>query len=453
MLFRIRSLALKKTALTATALTAIAGSVFFGHAALAQNVQTAPGKDPRRAGAAKVTQQTGPEAAKVNDGDGDSEQMHNAFQPKGVELGAFLLLPKIETDALYSSNLFATEHDAKSDMVGVVRPEFRLRSRFATHAVNVFGNMEVKRHRRYKTDDTVDGRLVADGRYDLSSTDELNGQADFTYRNEDRGSPDSVAGAKPTPTSAYVATLGSKQKFGRFTIKPELELARRTFEDTKTSSGVNINNTDRNRVEIEGQVTASYELFPGYAWVVATSVNSRRYDDRLDDAGYNRSSHGWRADTGVGLDLTDLVRGDLLVGYLSQNYEDVRLKDPAGFSVRATLNWTPTKLTLVVPALERSVQETTLTNASGIVRTAASLLVRHEYARNVLLTGNLSYSYDKFEGSNRIDSTYEARARATYAFTPEVHLGGEARYKLRDSNASNSSYDQTVISMRLALQM
>lgn len=446
MLYRLRSSIPNKTALAAAV-----GAAFFSHAAFAQTVQTAPGADPRRAGTAKVTQETGPEAAKP--GDSDSERMDNAFQPKGFELGSFLLLPKIETDAIYSSNLFATEHDAKSEYVAIVRPEFRLRSRFATHAVNVFGNLEVKRHRRYKSDDTVDGRLVADGRYDLSSTDELTAQTDFTYRNEDRGSPDAVGGAEPTPTAAYTAKLAGKHKFGRFTFKPEVEVARRTFEDVDTSGGGRINNSDRNRVEIEGQVTGSYEMFPGYAWVVAASANSRRYDDRLDDQGYDRSSRGWRVDTGVGLDLTDLVRGDLLVGYLSQNYNDARLSDPSGFSVRATLNWTPTKLTLVVPALERSVQETTLANASAIVRTSASVLVRHEYARNVLLTGNLSYSYDKFEGSTRADSTYEARARATYAFTPEVHLGGEARYKVRDSNAQNSSYDQTVIGLRLSLQM
>ena len=65
--------------------------------------QTAPGQDPRKAhSGARVTTETnlGTDDERRKD---DSERMHESYDPKGIELGSFLLLPKLELDTLFTA--------------------------------------------------------------------------------------------------------------------------------------------------------------------------------------------------------------------------------------------------------------------------------------------------------------------------------------------------------------
>jgi hypothetical protein len=430
---------------------AVAATLAVSGATLAQTANPLQREDQRRPSGARVTSETGPNAEKL--GDSDTERLHDAFQPRGIELGQFLMLPKVELDTVFTDNLYATERNAKSEMVGIARTEVRARSRMPVHMLNLSANVDARRHATYSRDDAVDGRVGFDGRYDLSRTDEVTGLFDLAYRHEDRGSPDDAGGLKPTPTLAVTGRTGAKFDFGRISLRPSVTAVRRTYDDVTAAGGRTINNSDRDRVELEGQMAVYNEVFAGYAVVLAATANSRRYDDTVDDLGFRRSSTGWRLETGVGVDLTNILRGEFLVGYQKQDYEDRRFGEQAGPTVRASFNWTPTTLTLVVPSLARTIEETTLANASGTVRTTASVLVRHEYARNVLLTGTVSFFQDVFEGVNRTDDNYEARGRVTYALMPEVHVSSELRYRIRESNTVNNSYDQATILFRLGLQL
>lgn len=409
-------------------------------------------RDPRRLpNSANVTKEANPE--RDVQGRDDEDRVADAYQPEGIELGSFLLLPQLETDVMYNTNVFAQENDGKSDFITRIAPELKLRSRFATHAVNVTARAEQFLFKTYSQDNHLDAGVTVDGRYDLARGSELTDLFDIAQRYEDRGSPDASDGKRPTRTRSLLNNFGGKHQAGRYTFSGELATARRVFDDVTTESGSIINNSDRDRWENSLTLRGGYEMFPGYSAVVEVSGNNRRYDDQLDDAGFNRSSTGYRAATGIGVDISQLIRGDFLVGYYHQDYRDARLKDPSGLSFRAIFNWTPSRLTVIVPSLERTVLETTQGSSSAMVRSSVSLLVRHEYQRNIVLTGVGSVNYDEFEGINRSAWTYEARGRVVYAFNPEVYVGGEIGYRLRDSELAGQSYQQLVTLARLGLRM
>ena len=174
-------------------------------------------------------------------------------------------------------------------------------------------------------------------------------------------------------------------------------------------------------------------------------MTSRRTATALTD--------GYRAEMGVGVDISQLLRGDFLVGYLQQDYRDSRFTNPRGVSVRSTFNWTPDKLTIIVPQLERSVSETTTAGASSLVTTTGSVLVRHEVARNILASGFLSAAHEASSGISQNDWLYEGRAKLTYSFAPEVYVGGELAYKYKDANVDSLGYRQGVAMLRLGLQL
>lgn len=409
------------------------------------------GSDPRKQRlGANVTKETNPQSSIDN---GDEKLVEDSYQAKGIELGSFLLLPQIETELSYNSNVFAQSNNKKSDFISKVSPELVVRSRFVNHALNFVMHADQVNYKQFHEDDHLDMFAIADGRYDFSRTWEANGFLRGFQRYEDRGSPDAAGGKHPTFTSGASGRTGTKLQAGRYTFSGNIALDRLMFQDSATSSGATINNTDRNRWETSVEGRGSYEIFPGYAAVISAQGNRRQYDDKVDDNGYNRSSAGWRLMSGIGVDISQLIRGDFLVGYMSQDYEDTRLNDPKGISVSSTFNWTPSRVTVVVLSLERTTLETTTVKASGMVRTGGSVMVRHEALRNLVLTGTGSVYLDKFEGAGQENWTYDTRARATWALGPKIYLGGELGYRKRTSNVASSVYDQAIVALRLGLRI
>lgn len=411
---------------------------------------TAPTQDPRRAGGAKITTDPNP-PTNIKESD-DTEQLADRYQPKGITLGKFLLLPKVEIDQTFNDNIYATQNNTKSDFITIVRPEATLRLKEPNYTWNTNLQVEFNQYWKYTDDNNVQGRLATDGMYEINRNVELSGSYIFSALSEDRGSDDAIQGKEPTKMRLNDGRLGGKIHQGRYTFGLDAGATSYSYDDVPTSTG-KIDNSDRDRTQYLVSGRASYEIFPGYAAVLAASVNQRNYDRATDRSGFNRDSSGYRVEGGVGVDLAETIRGDFLIGYLSQDYKDKRFQDPAGLAFKASFNWTPSRLTLVVPTLERSIQETTILNASGMVRSSATLLVRHEYARNILLTGFGGVYYDEFQGLNRTSILYELRGRVTYAFNENVFVSGELAHRTKDSELSGRSFSQNFIGLRLGLQM
>lgn len=434
---------------------ALAGCIGVAAPAFAQintGGSTAPEIDKRRAASgAKITAEVAPEEKGA--GAGDERRMSDSYQPKGIDLGMFLLLPKWENGMSANSNIYATRSDVKSDFYWTSSPEFSLRSRFSQHELNLRASAERVTYWQEKRNNQTNYSVDAGGRYDVQPGVEATLFTQYYSRHEDRSSPDEAGGVEPTPIQGFVSRLGVKQEMGRFTLSGDITSQRLTFDPVATSTGSIIPNQDRDRWEFEGKVRGAYELSPGYAFVVQASANSRQYDDAFDRNGYDRSSRGYRVEAGVGVDISKLLRGDFLLGYLQQNYKDARLTDPSGLSVRASFNWTPDKLVVVVPALERVVAETTRLGSSSLVQTTGSVLVRYEAARNILLTAYGAATYGENEGLPETNWTYEARLRGTYSFTPEFFVGAEAAQKTKIVSNDDGGYNQSVFTLRLGLQL
>ena len=409
-------------------------------------------EDARRAhSGAKVTFETNP--GNKDTANSDSERVNESYQAKGYELGKFLLLPKVEVDEVYNSNIFAAQSNNKADTITVIRPELKLRSRFTEHELTCTVVAENFRYKSFSHDDRTELEGNVDGRYDFSSHTQATLFTSLYSRHEDRGSPDDARGLEPTPTRGSNNRLGLKHQFNRLTIVGQVEANRFGFGNVTGSDGSMTVNSDRNRWEFLARERASYEIFPGYAAVVEVSENTHVFDRDQDRNGYNRNNSGYRTEAGIGVDISELVRGDFLVGYYQQNYKDSRFQDPSGLSWRATFNWTPTKLTIVIPSFERTVTETTTQQASALVRNVFSVTVRHELQRNIILTGTGSVSYDQLSGVGGQNAwNYEGRAKAIYAFTREFYVGAEIGYKTKNSQLADGGYRQLTSMVRLGVQ-
>lgn len=417
----------------------------------AQNAREAE-RDPRRANASTIV--ANPDKSPTSDDvKKDGERMDPSYQAEGVQLGSFLLLPKAEVDQVFNDNIYARGQDEKDDFITVYRPELALNSQFATHALNFLLSAEDHHYAAHNSEDHFDYKAYANGRLDVSSNTEIYGYGQYLNRSESRSSPDDAGGVSPTEVHTADAQLGAKHRIGSYVFSAEGLVSHMDFENVRTSNGTLISNADRERTEYTAKVRGLYEMFPSYGAVLEVGANQRDYAQEADSDGYKRSSTGQNILTGVAVDVSSLVRGDVLVGYMRQDYDDPRLQTVQGPMVRAVLNWTPTPQALIVSSLESSVSETTSTNVSGIRRLSGNLLGRYELRRNVLLSGFFGVTQEDYEGSSQEAMITDMWARASYAFNSNVYVSAQAEHTIRSVENGTGEYDQTTMLLRLGLQM
>lgn len=396
---------------------------------------------------ASITKEQNPAADA--EGRDDSQRVDDSYQPRGIEWGKFLLFPAIEMDTSWTDNIFATTDDARSDRFIRVTPSMRLRSRFTRHELNLYGELEKFAFDRYTNDDRLNGTVTADGKLDIEKGWEATANLSYVDRAEDRSSPDVAQGLHPANTYTLSGQANTRLQQGRMLYQGGISFSQIDIGNAVRAAGGIIDNSGRDRMEYEATGRVGYEIFPNYYALVEGAVNSRDYDNRITGTTFKRSSDGYRVESGIGIDVTDLIRGDFLVGYMSQSYDNPAFSDPSGLSFRARFNWTPSRMTVIVPSFERTVQETVRTGTSGIVRTGTGLTVRHEFARNFVGTFIGNVAYENYESSADDSWSYDARLRGIYAISREFYVGAEARYRQRDTDTGISSYKQTTLMFRV----
>lgn len=458
-MFRSSAKFLGRTTLGVIAvLGAFAASLLIGGPASAQPASTftdgstTSGTDPRRL---RNTSRVAGEILTDNDpaASPDERRLADEYQPKGVEMGSYLVYPEASTGMSRNNNIYATRGGTIGDWISKNQVGFRAQSRFDTHALNFSGELEKVWYMREVSNNQINARLRADGRYDLQRGTEFTAAATAYQDHEDRGSPDATGGRVPTPILGNSQSVGGKTTSGVWIHSAELNRLQLKFDDID-GNGTKIRNSLRDRSEYKVNARSAYEIFPGYYAVGVVSANKRDYEAPISLGGVNRDSQGYAGYAGAGVDLSQLVRGDFLVGYLRQDYTSPALRDPSGFAIKSSLNWTPDRQTLIVPAIDREVLESSSQRVSGILRTSFSVLARREVQRNIILTGYASVNQDKYIGTDEPSYGFEVKASITYAFTREFYTQFESGHRQRfaDSTAIVAPFNQTVTTLRFGLR-
>lgn len=429
----------------------IASGTLFAGAAFAETIRDEDNKAAGRPKEEVRKQEKGLRPPKEVLEESDQASAPDAYQPKGVDLGSFLLLPKVEVTEGYSNNIYATQYDRIGDWATLVKPEVSLKSRFDRHELGVVGRLQHNEYRNYDKENVTNAFASVNGRYDVTERDNVNASLSYVSDHEDRGSPDNAGGNRPTPFSYLTFNGSGVMTTGRVTSSLGFTAAQRQWEDVVRDGGI-VPTHLRNRTDYEEKLREGYEFFPGYSALLEGVLNQRRYVHDADQFGNNRDSDGWRLSTGLGVDLSNLVRGDFLIGRFHQNYKDDNLMDPSGTFVKAAFNWTPTRMTTVIPTIERSVEETTAARVAALVRTATAVTVRHELERNVILNASAGYARDEQKGGGLTANTTDAGLRATYLFTPEVYTALEAKTQHKLTNLDGAGFNRNTFMLTLGLQ-
>ncbi|MGR8934986.1 MAG: outer membrane beta-barrel protein [Gammaproteobacteria bacterium] len=391
---------------------------------------------------------------------------------KGIRVRSFTVVPSIEIAEEYIDNVYRQQTNRQSDFLERLTPRIDIESMWSRHALGLSANSNMAFYNDHSREDYQNFNLDLHGRIDVRRNSYATLQGGMSRQIQLRGSPDDRFGNEPTIFYNYFGVFDYYHRFNRLSANIGHRIDYFTFNDVgganaATEQSLNIppdvnaeeeafylHNTDRNFVANATHLRLGYLLKTGYEAFIRGTYIWKVYDQTVDDFGYRRSSDGYGVDAGVGFDLTAVLKGDVFVNYLYQNYDDPRLSNTSGVGGGIDLVWTPTRLTTVKASFVSRIDETSLAGVSGYYSRMFTLGVDHELRRNIVLSARAGYGNNSYNGSQvningapvygntqRNENIYLAGASVKYLINRNFYARAYYDFFKRDVNIAGSNYD------------
>ena len=374
------------------------------------------------------------------------------FDPRGIRLGTFVLLPEVEFGTSYLSNVFRTTQP-RSDVTFDVRPTIRLVSNWRVHALEFRATGSFSRFNEFTTENDRAYTLESRARLDLTRRTSLEALAARDVTQESRSSinaPSAAANRADVTTDRFAAALN--HRFNRLSLQLRGSVADVAYGPSDSLGGGTIANSDRDVRITEEVLRAAWEFKPTLFTFIETAVNQRVYKMPSLTDGILRDSTGERYRVGVSFGNTSQrLRGEISTGYGTQRPDDTRLREISGVLFDANLAWRYSALTSFLFTAKTDVSETTLANSGGAFSRQFGLEARHGFRRNVIGNAGVSYTTSSYEGVSLRENELRTFAGLEYFVSREVTLFGKYQHTAFESDDRTRNYnaDEVRVGVRI----
>ncbi|HEY9217554.1 MAG TPA: outer membrane beta-barrel protein [Phenylobacterium sp.] len=366
------------------------------------------------------------------------ERARPQYEAVGARVGAFKIYPSVDASLEYNDNVFARDTQTVDDLLVRLTPELDVQSDWSRHMLAAFARARLERYSNYSSENTDDWAIGVNGVLEINRAAALSAELEASHRSEAR-----TAARTPSRSAERVEYDETRAEFGaRWTgprVKLEGDAAWSTFDygDVLARPGVTIDQDFRDHEVFGVRGRASLAVSPRIA-----AYGEVRADEREFDEAPERDSTGYEALVGLDVDLTRLIRGELAVGYVNRDYVDIGGVD--GLALRGQLEWFPTGLTTVTGIVTRTVEEAGVVGAPAVLATNFDLRLDHELLRNLILTGELGFYNDDFQGGSRADRRSRYATSATWFLNRRVGLNFGIEQIRQESTGLNAAEDYRV---------
>lgn len=370
-----------------------------------------------------------------------------------INVGSFLLTPKLIVEQQYNSNIYATEDDEEGDFISVARPSIGIEKSVRDHQFNLTAETEILRYWENSSENQVNGNAQFDARLTalrgLFLPFKLSYGVDHRQRNRERSV---VQADEPLRYKTFDTEAGVEYQPNRFFLGLYGRYTNRRYDNGTTATGVPVIREDGDNDTYGGRVSVRYDAPREWQPFASLSVNHSDYERRSFDgasfSGVARDNTVYRALAGLAFKYKGLLSGNFALGRDRRDYTDDTISDVSATAAEAFIEWNPTEKTALSLTVSRSTEEDNEINA-GLIDTKAGLLLNHELQSDLFLQARTQYENENFESSSREDHYYEGSLGIYYALSPRLQIGTDLVQRMRDSNREDASFDQTAIMFRL----
>jgi len=383
-----------------------------------------------------------------------TSRAHPETAAQGINAGGWQIFPRVGVTESYNDNIYATNSALFSDFITNVAPDVQFRTNWNNNSIALDANSSSNFYTKHTTENTTDYSVTGNGRFDITRQEYLAVRGGYSFLHEDRTSPNNSFGILPTTFGLTDGEVEYFDKFNRLSLTANGVFNKFNYNNVGNGSGGFILNTDRSRAEYTGSVRLGYELRSLLEVYVKGTGSDRSYDHKVSSDGFERSSTGYTATSGMALDMGGITFGEIGVGYMARSYQDPRFLSVSGVTASAAVTWNVTTLTTVRLSAQRSIEETIAAGSSGFVASTGSLTIDHELLRNLLLNLSGGVDYNKYQqDAGRTDLVPKASVGATYSMNRNLTLSAKYSYRNQEDSSPTLSFTQNLALVRLTLQL
>ena len=382
----------------------------------------------------------------------DREVEENPYDAVGVRFGTFILKPSIESGVTATSNA-----DFSADGSEAVLSETTLRlnaaSDWSSHSatIDAFGTFR-KTLSGQEVDDVAGG---VDADLELELGNEYRARGTFTYSAapESAASPVVIVDAADEPIRQTVGgTLGLEKDMGKARFGLTGGISHDSYGDADLESGGVLSQRDRDATLYSVAFRAGYEISPALTPFVETEVGRNLYDQEVDSAGFQRSSDRYAVRGGLELDMGEKLSGELSAGWITEDFDDLRLEPLSTPTFEADLTWSPQRGTDVTLAAATILEGTTTPGESGSVLYAGDIEIERQIRANLTGNANFGAGWRNYSQSDEYDLILSAEASLTWWLSRYAGVVTRARYETVSSNQPDRDAETNSIFLGLKVQ-
>ncbi|GAA0561170.1 outer membrane beta-barrel protein [Rhizomicrobium electricum] len=384
---------------------------------------------------------------------GVMDRARPAYDAKGIPLGGFRLFPALNTSASFDDNVFKTA-DALSDWFFTISPAARLKSQWGRHFLELYSGLNYYNYQTYTKENLTDWNIGTDGKLDISRSANMSANVFYGQMHELWSAPNNVAGYQAAPnryfqTHVDVSSVYQPNRLG-FGLGGVFD--NYNWTTTPVSGGGVFYNDDRDNNEFQAYAKAYYDFSPGYSGYLKVSYDERDFNLYTDRSGLHRSSHGYRVDAGVNLQISHLISGEVYVGYMQQNFA-ASLADVSGIDFGAQLDWYVSPVLTAHLSGSRSLDNVVLSGVSVADNKNVTFSADYEFRPNVIVQGRVAYTNTRYVGSGRTDDYPSVGIGVMYLVNRYVSLNVNYNYSERSTDTPALAYTDNTVSIGLALHI
>jgi hypothetical protein len=380
----------------------------------------------------------------------------SVLQPDGLPVGVMRLYPRVGVGGLYSDNVFANDEFEESDWAAEYLAEAVLRSDTSRYFAELGARGNFARFDDYNQNDYDNGKLWFSGETDLTGTNNAGFNLSYSGLTEPRTSANNAPGSLEL-TEYSVTEISGLYNYQPSRLYMRLDGRYRffDFDDVDTLTG-EVDNADRDRKMLDFGTRIGYDIGDNYGLFLEGRIDNVDYDQTFDDQGFERNYDGYNVRLGTELKLSGLIMGEFFLGYLSRDFDDPRYDDVDGLDYGAAIDYVITNLTTLKIGGSRTTDPTTVTDASTILNSRASLGIDYELRRNLVLQVEFEFENEDYEGIAREDDNKIFSLAAQYRMNRNFWLTAGFRHWDRDispSSAGGREFTTNEVTIDVTYQM
>lgn len=381
------------------------------------------------------------------------ERSRPDYETDGLKWGAWTLNPKLDVGFEFNNNIFATATLPENDVIGVVAPFISIESNWSVHSLVLEGDYLRREYFDFSSESVDQYGIRADGRLDLKRNSTVATGASYRFQTEPRTSAGAAnRSANPIKfdiTSGYVT---GNYETGRTQFTGTANLTSTNYNDALLNDGSIADQDFRDLEEFSVEGRAAYAISPSTALFARAELSDQNYDVVAENG--NRNGQVYVLNTGADFDISNLIRGEVGLGYFEASFENPLFENVDGISVNAGLEWFPSPLITVGSQATRSIQAAALASSPAFVSTTISGVVDYEYRRNIIISAGLDFADESYEDIDRADQRLSGYIGGSYLLNRSVGISLNLVQSSLKSNGADrqSDFDSTIISFGITLK-